>query len=229
MIHSRSVPDEALLVVRPVLPTRGLPVMMVHGAEGDPNGAWAWTQYETRTKVPRGCIDAGRVIYSPELGGNHTWGNATCQARINTAYSRMGSSKIILAGQSMGGLGSLTWAANNPTKVAGIILVIPVLHLGSLLSSGYASEVNAAYGGTYSDATYGDYSPIIRLRRGTFPTSIPVQLWYGTSDALCLPQYAQELAAGLSNVQIRPLDGGHEERVVNMVVPSEVTSFIQNL
>lgn len=230
MILTRSVTNEGsqgLLVVKPVIPQAGYPVLMVHGAEGDPNGAWAWTQYDTRTKVPRGCLDAGRVIHSPELGGNHTWGNATCQARIDEAYARMGSQKIILASQSMGGPGGLTWAANNPTKVAGIILVIPVLHLGSILSSSYAADLNAAYGGTYSDDTYGDYSPVIRARRGTFP-SLPIQMWYGTSDSLCLPQYAEEFAR-LTNAEVHPLDGGHEERVVNMVNPADVTRFIKNL
>lgn len=228
MMLTRSYPDGGLLVVQPALPQVGPPVMMVHGAEGSNNGAFAWSQYGTRTKVPRGCLDAGRVIHSPELGGNYTWGNALCQSKMDAAYANMGSEKIILAGQSMGGPGSCTWAANNPTKVAGIILVIPVLHLGSILSSVYASDLNAAYGGAYSDATYGDYSPVIRARNGEFPAGVPVQIWYGNVDTLCLPEYAVEWS-GLVGAETHPIDGGHEERVVNLVDSSAVTQFIKNL
>lgn len=228
MILSRTTASgEALLVVTPFLPKSGPPVIMVHGAEGAPNGAWAWTQYPTRTKVPRGCLDAGRLIHSPELGGNYTWGNPTCQARIDDAYARLGASKVVLAAQSMGGPGALTWAANNPSKVAGVIATIPVLHLGSILDSGYAADLNAAYGGSYSDETWGDYSPVVRARRGTFP-AVPLQIWYGTTDTLCLPQYAVEFI-GLTGAEGHAIPDGHAESTVDAVSSADVTRFILNL
>ena len=225
---TRLVSGETLATVLPCLPAKGTPVIMCHGAEGAVNGATAWTGYPTRTKVPAACMSERRKVFSPELAGNMAWGNADAQARMDEVFSYVGSEKVILACQSMGGTTGLTWAANNPNKVAGIVLVIPVINLTDLATSSYAGDINAAYGGQYSPVTHAAYNPLARAQAGAF-NGIPIQCWYGKTDTLCKAVDAEEFIRLSPDAIAKPMTGGHEESVVSNISAAEIAQFIRNL
>jgi pimeloyl-ACP methyl ester carboxylesterase len=87
--------------------------------------------------------------------------------------------KCLLVGGSMGGLMAVNWAYRNPTKVAAVALIIPVLDLEDVYTNnrgGLASQITAAYGGA---PDYATRSPI-QLASGL--AGIPTKVWYATDD-----------------------------------------------
>lgn len=226
----RISPSEGDVEVRDKFPATNRPnILYVHGAGEVGDG---WMKVPTRFPVFQSLTEAGFVITAPDLGGAQTWGNDTAQARITTAYNQIQTTKgtkpgkVILVAQSMGGLNSFIWAKNNPDKVAAIIALIPVVNLTDVygFNTGYAGLIDAAYGGSYSEAVQGPTrNPLTFANNGLMPP-VPIQLWYGLDDLLCKPQHAIEFAE-LTNSELNPVSGGHVEATMMNINPEIVTNF----
>lgn len=224
---------ESDVICRPSVYSASKPAILhVHGVEAG-NGAADWMNVSSRPPMFRSLAGAGFTILSCDLGGSATWGNDTSQSRLTSAYNYAQTlpgvtpGRVILFGQSMGGLNSQIWAKNNKTLVAGMILVIPVCNLTDLSTGSFSAAINAAYGGSYSQATHGAARNPVTF--GAALSGIPTQLWYGDSDTLCKPADAIAVAALNPACILRPLSGGHAESTVAQVVGDDLVSFANSL
>ena len=137
------------------------------------------------------------IVMIADLGSGDDWANATQITRIGQARTYLQGTwgaktgKIGLLGGSMGGAAALAYARANPTLVACVAGVIPLLDIADIRDnnrSGYAANINAAYGGTYSDTTHGpSHSPV--KFAGALPdqTALPIRLWTSSDDPIIMP------------------------------------------
>lgn len=208
---------EAEVVARPSAIGVARYAIYVHGA-GDLGASWL--NVPLRFPIFRALIDQGYTVVSPDLGGPQTWGNSVQQSRIDSTYSFIkqqtgGNPKVLLVGQSMGGLGSFIWAANNPAKVDRLAALIPVVNLADVHDRpDYFRElIDTAYGGSYNDAVQGlDRNPL-RLAASGRLHGVKMKVWYGAGDELCKPTDARQFGA-LTGAPVVAVPGGHAEMTV---------------
>lgn len=208
-------------------------VLYVHGAEGSNPSGMAWMSLSGRWGIMREVASRTPML-CPELGGNSTWGNDTALARMTASYNYLQTlpgvspGKVSLLAQSMGGTTAVAWARANPSKVDRIAMLIPVINLLDVRdNSSYQAAIDAAYGGAYSEATYGaTHNPLTIALAGGL-AGIKVQLWYGATDTLCKPEFALQFAAALgSNCDARRMGGGHAEETVANVDAASIAQFL---
>lgn len=226
--------DGAVVMSPKFLPSSPKPgVLHAHGAGGysqnmiDPTGL--------QSSLYGAIGDSGRVLLSSDYGGPANWGASTAMTRMSAANTYLHTlpgvkaGKVALIGGSMGALCALNWAAANPTLVSCVVGVIPVVNLTDIVGNnrgGYAAEVIAAYGGSYSEAANGPTSNP-KTNAATKYAGIPILLYYGTSDTLCLPSEVTGFAAAAgSNVTMRALEGGHDYGTWANVNRDEVVAFL---
>ena len=112
-------------------------------------------------------------------------------ASYNTLQALPGTKpgKVALIGASMGGLSAMNWAAANPTKVACIVMTIPVINVTDIKGNdrlGYGAYINSAYGGSWTEGQYGaNHNPQTMASAGKL-NGIPMLIFYGLSDQLCM-------------------------------------------
>lgn len=209
------------------------PVVYVHGAEGQEPSGLTWMKIASRWPLFRALTDAGHTVLSADLGGAETWGNATLVSRLSTAvaYAKqlpgVDGSKVVLFGQSMGGLGSLVWARQNLGQVHAAVVVIPVVNLTDLYANrGLSTRISAAYGGSYSEAVYGHvHNPATFAANGDL-NGLKLQMWYGQQDDLCLPEFAAALGEHVPGCDANAVPGGHAETTVLEMDLGRVVRFI---
>lgn len=218
---------------RPQTPAPG--IMFVHGAGSD--AFYSVVPTGMQSTMTNTLVDgSGGLAISHDLGGTTTWGNATALSRMTSAYNHLQSlpgvapGPVWLISGSMGCHTSLNWAAQNKTKVAGVISVIPVINPTDIVTNnrmGYAASVNSAYSGGWSEATYGAvYNPQTLATAGKL-TGIPMLFFYGTTDALCVPAQTEAFAAkpGM-NVTLVPIADGHEMSTYDKVDHPRALAFM---
>ncbi|WP_440984900.1 hypothetical protein ACQHIH_15940 [Xanthomonas sontii] len=227
----RSGENDLLLSQEQLLPLRR-GVIYVHGAEGATPGGIAWTKLPGRWATLN-AVSRTATILSSDLGGNATWGNDTVISAITGAWNYLktlpgvSTDKVNLLCQSMGATGAIAWAAANPTLVNRIAMMIPVINLSDVRNnSSYQADIDAAYGGTYSESTYGaTHNPLSIASAGKL-AGMPIQLWYGATDSLCKPEFALQFASASGNCQLRRMNGGHAEETVYNMDSEAIASFL---
>ena len=227
---------EGALEIRPKFPPvsarRG--TMFVHGAGSD--ATYCIAPYGKQSTTTGRIVETGTVAFSGDIGGTTTWGNATAMARMSSAYTYLqgrtgvAPGPVALVSGSMGGLTSLNWAAQNRDKVACVVTVIPVINPNDIVVNnrdGYAASVNSAYAGGWSQATYGStYNPLTLAQAGKF-AGLPILIFYGLTDTLCVPAQAEAFAAAVgSTVTLVPLPTGHEEATYASVDADRAAAFV---
>lgn len=224
--------QEVVLLPRSIRPLKQ-GVMYVHGAESSNPGGMSWLSIPGRWGVIQAVVSSSTTL-CPELAGNETWGNATALSRMTSSYNYLqtlpgvSNGKISLLAQSMGAVTAIAWAKANPGKVDRIALIIPVINLNDVRNnSGYKPYIDSAYGGSYSEATYGaNHNPLTIALSGGIP-GVKVQLWYGALDSLCRPEFALQFASALgSNCEVHRIGGGHSEDNVANVDPYVLSEFL---
>lgn len=225
--------SEAFIYPRSTRPLR-TPILYVHGREGSDPGGMAWMNISSRWPVITEVCRKSPML-CPHLGGNATWGNPTTQARMDASFSYaqtlpgVATGSVNLLAQSMGALAAIAWARVNKSKIGKIVLIIPVINLKDVRdNSSSQTEIDSAYGGTYSDANFGAaHNPLLIAQSGAL-AGLPIQLWYGTEDTLCKPEFAQQFATAVgSSCVLKPLNGGHAETTVGSVDPQQVSQFME--
>jgi predicted alpha/beta hydrolase family esterase len=129
-----------------------------------------------------------------------TYGNDTQSTRMSDALTQAGSyglstTRVHLVGASMGTVCALNWAKANPTKVASISLVLPLVDLDDAqpkIAALGLSTPNDAYGG----AVPNDHNPIENT--ASF-TGFPIAMWGTTNDSVCSYTQAQSFAASVGS------------------------------
>ena len=169
-------------------------------------------------------------------GGVQTWGNNLAVTRLGGYLAALAarpdaSDDYALIGDSMGGIVSLNYAAQATRKPKAIVLTIPVMNPEDIRAnnrSGYAALLNAAYGGTYSEATLGATKNPHTMRAAAKLKSIPMLIFYGANDTLCLPQFVTEFAAADPSFRTAvSLPFGHEVADYAATDHERILTFLQ--
>lgn len=227
----RSGESDLVIAQEQIIPARR-GVIYVHGAEGSP-GSLAWTALPGRWPTINAVARRSTVLIS-DLGGNATWGNDTGINSITGAWNYLktlpgvANDRVSLLCQSMGANNGVPWAAANPALVDRIVLMIPVTNtLDMRDNSSYKNDINAAYGGSYSESTHGPtHNPLTIAKAGKL-AGIPIQLWYGATDTLCKPEFALQFAAAVGpTCELRRMNGGHAEETVGNMDSEAIASFL---
>lgn len=124
--------------------------------------------------------------------GLQAWGNDTHVARIAEAKAYLAAlgatGPVTLVGGSMGNLGALGYARAHPESVSKVACIIPALDLASLYPMASA-DIDAAYGGAYSNAVHGPtHSPV--QYAASLDADLPIHLFTTSNDPVCLPSTA---------------------------------------
>jgi acetyl esterase/lipase len=179
----------------------------------------------------RTLVDAGYPVFSSDLGGTTTFGNATSVTRLEQliAHARatygVHATKVILSGTSMGAMTAMVWARANLTQVKAACLFIPAVSAQAIYSrnSFIASEIDAAYGGAAAWATARPNRDPLAFASEL--TSIPIKLWYSTNDPTILTSDVTDFAA-LSGAEVESMGaGGHSLTGLNV---QSVLSFVRS-
>lgn len=159
-----------------------------HGAGSDAHAAtacpadWAAAQ--------QGYPVIGRSWILPDA-----WGNDAALARLDQAIAWSSATlgakapaKVGIIGSSMGSLMAMRYARANPSSIAFLILITPLVNMDDFVGNnrgGYQSSVYSAYGG--STAYNAAAATIDPSQYPTALTGIPIRLYYSEDDTLALP------------------------------------------
>lgn len=226
------IPAENIVSCRTVGVPTGNAVIFLHGYEI--NGYANWQTSPANVEIMQALCDQGCLVISIDAGGQSTWANDSAMNAISSAVdyveSEYGFSRVSLLGQSMGGLNSLIWATQNSSRVNSVSTMISVVDLWSVhqIDAGFGSAIDAAYGGSYTEAAYGDTkNPMTMASNGLFNQSFPIQMWYGDSDELCLPSIAENFESILANVSAIKVTGGHSLSTIGEIDQKALADFIR--
>lgn len=210
-------------------------IVLVHGAGS--NADYCLAPYGNQGTLTSKMIGAGFPGISTDNGGQQTWGNSTSMSGMASGMARLKgrpdahSTNYSLVGASMGGLISLNYAASAIVKPRCIVMTIPVININDIVSNnraGYASIINSAYGGTYNEASVGaSYNPYT-MRSASKLLGIPMLIFYGLTDSLCLPSFTEGFAAADPTKRtLVPLQSGHDENSYKSVDQAMVVDFLK--
>jgi pimeloyl-ACP methyl ester carboxylesterase len=213
-------------------------VIFAHGHGGDALQARDGANAPGLNAIIEAIGENGNPVLSCDFAGN-SWGNATASARMNDAYALLQGSmgakagKVIVIGYSMGHVVVANWAAANPTKVAGIVGLLPVCDMADIYAqSNYVGSINTAYGGSYNNATLGGTNnPLVMANAGKFAT-IPWKGYSIADDTIATYSKVQAMATAVgANGSIVTLagSGGHGNATLAKVDPASVVSFIKGI
>ena len=168
-------------------------------------------------------------------GGMFTWGNDLAVTRLGGYLARLAARPDVnadyaLIGDSMGGLNSLVYAAQATVKPKAIVMVIPVINPEDIRANnrgGYGASVNAAYAGGYNESALGATKNPHTMRAAAKLAGIPMLIFYGLTDTLCLPQWTEAFAAAdPTNRELVALPTGHDFDSYNSVDHQRVLAFL---
>lgn len=205
--------------------------ILVHGVEAS-GGAWDWMKASPyRWPIVRTAADTcGLYTLSADMGGSSTWGNGTFLTRMDEAFEytqslpQVKKGKVVLIGQSMGGLNMLNWSVANPDKVAAVVGIIPVTNINSAIADGHEATINSAYSGGYSDAAYGHaHNPCVFASE---LNGIHGQLWVGVTDTIARLDDARIVNGAAPSIEVQPIAGGHAEETLGLIDLGVMAKFI---
>lgn len=138
--------------------------------------------------------EANYVVLSNDMAGQNTWGNDATQTKYGDAKTRLQSAAVNAASgpvglllTSMAGLGGLNWARANPTLVACIALLLPVVDLAYEHDNNvqsFAAEIETAFtnlaGYTAAVATHDP------MQNTASYTGVPMKAWISPSDTVAI-------------------------------------------
>ncbi|WP_303638822.1 alpha/beta hydrolase family protein [Stenotrophomonas tuberculopleuritidis] len=223
-------PGEGEIIIRPSTPPASPRYLIfVHGAS---ETCTSWMGISDRWRQFRAMVDLGYTIVLTDMGGKQTWGNDTQQSRITAAYNYVqalpgATPKVAVFGQSMGGLGSLIWAANNSSKIDRLGLILPVINLADIHNrQDYHTDlINLAYGGYNEDVQGASRNPL-RLAAAGKLNGVRMRMWYGLEDELCRPIYGQQFALA-TGCEAFPVAAGHTEAAGIHVLSRDIQEFLR--
>lgn len=177
-------------------------IIMVPGGGGK---EWSW-QLDSPTNPNIVTALMSRLCDGPyrrrfvSIASDWTWGNDTIIERIGAARATAIAShgfeeKVHLIGVSMGGCCSLEYAKRNPSHVASITLIIPVLDQQDIYDNGRVDPYGTitppedAFGGNRPPSSH------VPARNASIYTGMPVAIWYSNNDSVCVPEVTEPFGA----------------------------------
>lgn len=211
--------------------------ILMHGAGSDETTPF-WDIFAGFRDIILAVVKAGYPVLSIYAGGN-LWGNTTCQTRITEAVTylqgTMGAKAggVGFIGGSMGGGSALTWASNNLADVACVVGIQPVSDITDIVTNDRGSildtQINAAYGGAWSEATYGaQFNPATLADNGDLD-GLVYRAYYGASDTIVIPSTVTDLVTAIgSTASAVSVVGGHDDTMIGNIYPQDVVDWIRS-
>ena len=165
--------------------------------------------------------------------GFQTWANDTAITRIGQSITYLESnygviSPVVLVAGSMGAANALAYTRANPTKVKALALIIPLTDITDIYGRGAGSEIDVAYGGTYSDVTHGPTHNPIRFAT-SLPSNLPIHLWTSDNDPICVPATADAFVEARPQTERTRLGNyGHSDAAVERA-SSNVIDWVKSV
>lgn len=171
-------------------------------------------------------------VLSIDAGGAQAWGNATAMLRAPDGRTHLQGTRgaksgtVLAVGSSMGALTALNFAKANPTLVACVVGIIPVIDLNDMVTNnraGTAAAINTAYS-TYSEATHGPtYNPANYA--ATFAT--PTRLWYASDDTTAIPGAVTAFDTACAAASATSLGAlGHTQAAIDAAPRDQILTFL---
>ena len=171
------------------------------GYTGTP--AQAATGFGEYTRFLHDLVDAVGIPMFLPGGCSNGWGNDTEYANVvtginwYTTYAGIDPNRLILSGGSMGGATMCRYTRSNKAKVIALVGLEPVTDLTDIHTNnreGFRTAINAAYGGSYSEAVYGaTNNPATMAANGVFD-GIPYMAVAAEGDPVCMLATIQKIA-----------------------------------
>lgn len=149
-----------------------------------------------RAGYPIAASDLGDVptqfAGSGTTGGPGVWGNNQSQTKLEHVFFHMedalvaGPKQLLVAG-SHGAAAALRFAHDNPGQVCGVACFIGAINVEDIRANnrnGYAASINTAFGLSGGASVPAAANPATLA--ATWPTDVPVRLWYSSSDPICV-------------------------------------------
>lgn len=158
------------------------------------------------------------IVIAADLG-YQAFGNDIHVTRITQAITYLqgitgNTDPVTLLGGSMGNLGGMGYVRAHPENVRAYVGIIPGLDLSDLMLRGAAADINAAYGGAYSDAVHGPAHSPVHYADDLDP-AVPMHLWTASNDTICVPATADAFVASRPSTLRTDVGAlGHSEAAV---------------
>lgn len=212
------------------------PVVLCHGAQGSTLNATQPAALPGQFTLAEALWATGVSGINADWGGASTWGNDTTVTRVEAGRVLMGSygcdnSKVVLVGISMGFLTAMSYARAHPTRVAGLVGVVPVTNPVDIYSNnrnGFRTEIGTAWGVTYPTPlpTRANPSDAANL---AITAGLPCRLYYSTADTICLPSLLDSFASALPATKVViDTSAGHTDGVIGLASGSEIGSYARS-
>lgn len=170
-------------------------------------------------------------------GLTNNWGNDVAVDRLTRNVATLSGvrgahpSKYSMYGISMGASNALVYAAQATVKPRAMVLIIPVINVEDIRANnrgGLASAIDAAYGGAYVENVSGPDKNPAWFKSSNKILGIPMLIFYGTSDVLCLPSWTEEFASKDPSFRtLVPLSGGHALTTQVQASTSLISAFLK--
>lgn len=207
-------------------------VVFIHGHGGDA------LQYQPGLAGPgvmfNNLVQAGFVCLSIDAGGPTPWADDDELTAISQAVTYLQNvikvaGKVNIFGWSMGGLASLNWVKRNPILTNRAVMWAPATDIAYFHanSPGYATEIDADYGGAAGWATnIAGHSPITETQnyRG-----LPrIRIYQGLNDTTVPPSQTQTFVSTVNdpNLALVTLPTGTHVNLFGLVTVNEVADFL---
>jgi len=196
------------------------------------NHRWPWSSPALKT-LRQKLLRAGFICVSPDLGPNH-WMNAPARAKLAGLLDFLlirwpiDGQRVHLFGLSMGGSGSLIFAAHYPERVRKVGSAMGVTDFTRFYAEGhYQASLCQAFGGSPDEVAdiYRAQSVLWNIDR---LAGVPVLILHGTGDAIVPLWNARDFVARMraagQEVTYFEIEGrghgpgiveGYEEEIVN--------------
>ena len=209
-------------------------IIVAHGSGGDALQCWDSVNAPGFQAIVATLAGAGYPVLSCDLGGTGTWGNDTAISRIQSAGAYLQGTlkakggKLALLGESMGHTGVMAWAAANAASVSCIVSLMGVVDINATRAAGYVANVDAAYAGGWTEATYGATHNPTTMALANKYAGIPWKGWIGSTDTTVTPADTNLLASRIgATASVVQVTGGHAWSTVANMPPDDVLAFMK--
>ena len=209
-------------------------VIYSHGATNTHTQLFGGGTFAGIYDAARLIADAGHPVFAGYFGGD-AWGNSTAVARFTDAFLYLTGTvgaktdKVGLMGGSMGGC-VLAWAAQNLSKVTSFAGWVPVSDISDIHTNNRGllrSSINTAYGGSWTEATYGaTYNPSTLATNGNL-AGLRYKAWYGSSDTVVISTTVTGVATAIGATASTVAVAGDHSSTINLVTASDVSDFMR--
>lgn len=173
--------------------------------------------------------ECGLTLIAVDVG--NTWGSATASARIEQVRVFAGSlgaatDKIVLLGISMGHLTAMAYRRDYPTRVAGVVGVMPACDLNDIRTNNRASSqesIDAAWNVTFPAPLPAGADP---TANAATLAGIPWAGFYSTGDTVVLPATVTTFASLMNGTTEVSGNADHGDGIMPSVSVGDVVAAL---